>query len=355
MRLLSCDLLQASFIPTTEMQALRDLARNRQDLMERGADSLNRIQKMMAMMNLQLGSVISDISGKSGMSIITAIVNGERNPSKLAALADDRCKHTKEEIARALHGTYSETPLFIMGQELETYRFYHKTVMLTELKIKELLERLPNKAELETLSERTKKRKEKKEYNQSPYCFDLRSLLYQKFSYDLTVLPGIEESTAATITFEVGGNVDAFPTKRHFSSWAALCPGNKVSGGKMLSGRAPKKFSRVGQALRVAAHANYCSDNSTGAYLRRQVRRGKCKKSARKATAHRLGMQVYDMIKYGQEYVEKSAQDYEQAFEERKLLVMERTLKAAGYEVIKKDHIDEGLSVAIEDKSINKS
>lgn len=336
MRLHACEMLPASFIPPKEMQALRDLARYRQDLMGRGADSLNRIQKMLSMMNIQLGCVLSDVSGKSGMAIITAIVNGERNPDRLAALADDHCKHTKEEIARALHGAYSEAPILIMKLELDAYKFYHQVILTTELKIKELLEKLPNKADLRPLPERTKARKKKREYNQSPYCFDLRPMLYQKFGYDLTIISGIEESSAATIIFETGGNLDAFPTERHFSSWSAISPGNKISGGKVLSGKAPKKFSRVGQALRVAAHANYRSDNDTGAYLRRQVRKGKSKKSARKATAHRLGIQVYNIMKYGQEYVERNSEDYEKAFEERRLLAMEKALKSAGYEVTKK-------------------
>lgn len=158
-----------------------------------------------------------------------------------------------------------------------------------------------------------------------------------KFGYDLTVLSGIEDSTAATIIFETGGTMDAFPTHRHFASWNGTAPGNKVSGGKKLSGKAPNKFCRVGQALRMAANANHMADSAQGAFLRRKVREGKCKKAARKATAHKLGTQVYNIMKFGQEYVEKGAAEAEKKHEERKILSMTKTLKELGYVVIKKE------------------
>ncbi len=337
MRLLACGLLQGGFIPPQEIRALRDLARYRQDLMDRAGDCLNLMHKMLSLMNIQLGSVLSDISGKSSTLIINAIVSGERDPEKLAALADKHCKSTPEEIVRALIGTYNEEHLCILKNEKGVYDHIHKTIVEIEMKIKELLEKLPDAPNPSPLPTRKKKqpKRKKREYDHSPYHFDLRALLFKKFNYDLTQISGIEESSAAVIIFEIGGSVEAFPTLKHFASWSAVCPGNKVSGGKMLSGKSPKKFSRVGQAFRTAAHANYKSDSALGAHLRRLVRNGKTKKVARKATAHKICKDVYNIIKYGHEYVEKGAAEYESAYDDRKAAGCIKALKALGYDCSK--------------------
>lgn len=333
MRLLACGLLNGGFIPPQPFRAMRDLARHRQDLMDRGGDSLNRVVKMLELMNIKLASVISDVSGKSGMAIIKAIIEGERDPHKLVQLVDERCKSSKEDIAKALVGTYSEEYVHIMNAEMEIFEYLHNKAIENELKIQELLQKLPDQPELKPLPKKQKTEKTKKDYNRSPYCFDLRTLLYKKFGCDLTAINGIAPPSAAIILFEIGGKVDAFPTAKHFASWNGTAPGTKISGGKKLSGKAPKKFSRVGQALRIAANSNAKSDNSNGAYLRAQVRRGKSKLSARKSTAHRMGDQVYSMLKYGQEYVEKSAEAFEKVNQERQVHAIKRRLKAMGFDV----------------------
>lgn len=335
MRLLACGMLRGGFIPSLKMRALRDLARHRQEHVDRAGDSLNRMHKALSMMNIQLSLVLSDISGKSATTIIKSIINGERDSKKLASLVEKGCKCSITEIERALHGTYSEENIFILKQEQQIFEFFHGLIIETESKIKLMLERLPDAPELSPIEEASKRQRKKTEYNRSPYCFDLRPLLYLKFGYDLTKIPGIDCSTAATIIFETGGNMDAFPTEKHFASWCGVCPGNKISGGKILSGKAPKKFSRVGQAFRVAANANCKSDSAIGAHLRRLIRNGKTKKTARKATAHKIGVMVYNTIKYGQKYVEKGAEAYEKAYEKRKIAGCIRTLESSGYDCSK--------------------
>jgi transposase len=338
MRLLACGLLQASFIPPLEMRPLRELARYRQDLMDRAADCLNRMHKMLSLMNIQLDNVISDISGKTGQAIIKAILSGNRDYKEMAKLADKNCKSTEEEIIRALHGTYKEEHMFILAEEFRMYESINVQIIKTENKIKELLERIPD-ANVEPLPKSLKRIRKKTDYNRSPYCFDLRALLYKKFGYDLTVYSGIDSSTAATIIFETGGKVDAFPTHKHFASWLGVCPGNKVSGGKRLSGRAPKKFNRAGQALRIAANANYHADSAMGGYLRRLMRRGKSKKVARKATANKLSLMIYNTIKFGHKYVEKGVEEYEKKYEEKRAKGYIKFLQEMGYDcstIIKK-------------------
>jgi transposase len=334
MRLHACGLLKGGFIPPQEIRALRDLARHRHDLMDRSGDCLNRIHKMLEIMNVKIGSVLSDISGKSGLSIIRAIVDGERDVKKLAQLVDKRCKCTKEELEKSLQGSYREECIFIMKQEMEIHEIFNKAIEQTELKIKKLLEELPDVTNLPSLPRRTKRHRNKKEYNRSPYCFDLRPLLYKKFGHDLTVVNGIEEASAAVILFETGGNFDAFPTLKHFASWCAVSPGNKVSGGKHISGKGPKKFSRVGQAFRVAANANYKSKNATGAFMRRLENKGKSGKSVRKATAHKICGDVYNIVKHGKEHYEQSAIEYEAQFQARKIMMMTKTLNSLGYTII---------------------
>lgn len=334
MRLLACDLLSGGFIPRLEFRQIRDLNRHRQDLIERAAQSCNRMHQVLSQMNIQLSSVLSDITGKSAMNILKDIVRGERNPEKLAALVENNCKCTHEEIAQALHGTYSEGYIFILKQELRIYENFHKEVNETELKMGEMLEKLPDIPDLPPLPQRNKKREKKKktDYNRSPFCFDIASLLYRKFGRDLTIISGIEDNSATMIMLETGGNMEAFPTSKRFASWNGTAPGNKVSGGKKLSGAAPKKFSRVGQALKMAANANCRADTGTGGYFRRLIGRGKTQKGARKATAHKLSNTVYNLMKHGHEYVEKGAAEYEKQYEERRVKSSIKTLEYYGFD-----------------------
>lgn len=171
MRLLSCGLLQGGFIPEKQIRELRDLARHRQDMMGRAADCLNVMHKALSLMNIQLGNVISDISGKSGLAIMKAIATGERNLEKLASLADDRCKCTKEEMKRALKGTYDEAQIFIMKQEMDLYEHHHKKIIEGELKIKELLEKLPDAPERALRPQSTKRKKKKARIQQKSLLF----------------------------------------------------------------------------------------------------------------------------------------------------------------------------------------
>lgn len=333
MRLLACGLLSSSFIPSIQMRALRDLTRYRQDLTDRAGDCLNRMHKVLSLMNIQISLVLSDISGKSATSIIKSIVNGERDPKKLVKLVEGSCKCTPEDMEKALRGTYSEENIFILKNELIAHEFIHRFIIETEKKIKELLERLPDKPNIEPIEAPLKRQRKKTQYNRSPYCFDLRTLLYRKFGYDLTRLPGIESPTAAIIIFETGGgNMDAFPTEKHFSSWSGIVPGNKISGGKKLSGKAPKKFSRVGQAFRIAANACFKSETALGAHLRRLIRNGKTKKTARKATAHKIGTLVYNTMKFGEKYVDKGVNAYEKNYEKKRIEGCIRTLESLGYD-----------------------
>jgi transposase len=331
LKLLACGLLNGGFVPPIEIRLIRDLCRYRQDLMDQCGDHLNRIHKMLSLMNIQLGNVISDISGKSGMLIIKAILNGERNPKVLAEMADSRCENTEAHIAKALHGMYNESYLFIMNSELNFFENCNSKILKLELKMKELLEALPDVPNLPPLPE-VKKKQKKRTYRRSPYSFDLRKLLYQKFSVDLTIIKGIDSSTAAVILLETGGSMDAFPTSKHFASWSGLSPGNKISGGKVLSGKAPKKFSRVGQALRNAANSNYRSESFFGSYMRRLNMRGKTRKSACKATAHKMGDSIYKMMKFGQQYVEIGAKAYEKKYRERKIASCKKILEENGYD-----------------------
>ncbi len=121
---------------------------------------------------------------------------------------------------------------------------FNALIIETESKIKLMLERLPDITTLPPIDDASKRQRKKTENNRSPYCFDLRTLLYHKFGYDLTRIPGIDCSTAATIIFETGGNMDAFPTAKHFASWCGICPDTKISGGKYLVVKIPRNLSR---------------------------------------------------------------------------------------------------------------
>jgi hypothetical protein len=118
---------------------------------------------------------------------------------------------------KALHGKYSDEYIFMLKEEQEMHEYHHKIIVKTELEIKKKLDALPDVVDLSKIEPSSKRQRKKTEYNRSPYCFDLRTLLYRKFGYDLTTISGIDSPSAAIAIFETGGGkMDAFPTEKHF-------------------------------------------------------------------------------------------------------------------------------------------
>lgn len=321
-------LLSGAFRPDDQTVRLRGYLRHRHMLIQHLTPHILHIQKSLSQMNLQLHHVIRDITGTTGMKIIRAIVEGERDPNKLAANRDPRCANSKETIIKSLVGNYREEHLFSLKQALELYDFYHKKIQECDIEIEKFINSCDNAIEPKKIQLHSQPQAQKTKKN--GYSFDLHTVLHQKFGVDLTAIPGIDSSTALTILSEIGSDLTPWKTSKHFASWLCLCPGNKVSGGKKLSGKSRPSANRVRRALELAAFGLHKSKSALGALLRRL----KAKIGAPKAitaVAHKLARLIYFLITKGVQYVEIGEKAYEQRYQERIIANLKRRAKELGF------------------------
>jgi transposase len=345
-------LLSGSFRPSDDFVRLRAYVRQRRQLFERAGIHIQLMHKALVQMNVQMHLAVSDITGKTGLSIVQAILRGEHDPMQLADYRQEGCKKSREEIAKALEGTWREEHLFALGQAYEAYEFYHKQITECEKVIQQILPTLttpdfsaytkrttPGDAWAafspeESLPKHKKKVKKKTSYNRSPYHFDAAQQTQQVCGgVDLTEIPGIEANTLLVILSEVGTDMSKWKTIKHFASWLGLCPGSKISGGKVLSSKTKPTNNRAAHALRLAAHALYRSDTALGAFFRRMRSRLGAPKAIT-AVAHKLAKIIYRMLKYGVSYKELGADYYEQIHKERVLANLKKKATELGYQLL---------------------
>jgi len=288
------------------------------------------MQKALTQMNVKLTLVVSDIQGVTGMRIIRAILAGEQNPVKLAALRDGRCHRSSEEIARALEGNYRAEHLFSLRQAVELYDFHQRKVEECDREIEGHLKTFADQSGGHDLPHDVPK---KRPGGNSP-DFDLRTQLFQMAGVDLTTINGINALTAAKVLAETGVDMGRFPTGKAFCFWLALCPGSHKSGGKTFSSRTRPAKNKAAAALRVAAQTLYNSKTALGAFLRRMKQRlGPM--AAITATAHKLARIIYSMLKYKRTtYKDAGAEYYEKAYQHRVLDNLKRRAKAMGFTLV---------------------
>jgi len=327
-RLHSHGLLSGAFLPESAMAPLRNFWRQRGALVKEGATQIHRMQKALEQMNVQLHKVLSDITGLTGMKIIRAIDRGEHNPQVLARYRDRRVKRSEQEVADALSGNYRRDHLFALGQALELYDTYQDKIRDCDQRIEAEMAGFDSKADPDQLAGKTKARRRK---NQS--WFDLRSELHRVTGVDLTRIEGIDALTAQTVVTEGGFDMSRFRTEKHYTSWLGLCPNNRITGSKVKKSNTRKVKNRAATALRVAAQSLHKSQTALGAYYRRmRARLGPAK--AITATAHKLARLIYRMLKYGEDYIAKGQQWYEEQYRERALRNLKTRARALGYTII---------------------
>lgn len=309
-------LLSAAFRPTDDVCKLRVYLRQRSMLTEHAAQHIQHMQKALSQMNLKLQHVVSDITGVTGMAIIDAIVDGERDPAVLARHRHCRCARGEEEIAKALDGSYREEHLFALRQALELYRTYRQQIQSCDEQIDAYMTTMDRKTEESPSDDMEYKRKRKGRIQKNSVRFDARGHLYRIAGVDLTRIDGIDATTALKLIAEIGTDMTRWPSEKHFASWLALCPGVKKSGGRMLSSRTRPSANRAAAILRVAAQTLVRSKSELGAYYRRMRSRLGAPKAIT-AAAHKLARLVYSMLRYGQEYVDQGDKYYEQQYRVR--------------------------------------
>ena len=297
-------LLRGSFRPEAKIATLRAYLRQRERLVEYAAAHIQHMQKALMEMNLQLHHVVSDITGATGMKIIRAIVAGERRPEVLATYRDVRCHASIETIQAALSGNDREEHVFALRQSLEIYETYQSKITECDGALEASMAALIAEAD-RPAKPLGKARGRTKQVN-TP-AFDVRAALYGMLGVDPTQIHGLGPSLALKLVGECGRDLNAWPSAKHFTSWLCLAPGNKISGGKLLSSRTRRSSSRTAALLRLAATTAGRTDTALGAFYRRlSLRAGKSK--AVTATARKIAVLFYNVLRHGMESTTTRAQ-----------------------------------------------
>ena len=340
----SYGLLRGSFRPSQEIVQLRAYVRQRSRLFESASTQVQLMHKALTQMNIKLNNAISDITGVSGRNIIQAILQGERDSKKLANLSVNGCRKNIDKIAKALEGNFRKEHIFALEQAYEAFEFFHKQVHRCEDAIEATLSSMQaeipsssslssDKNEQEPTLSPPKKRARKTQAARSAYYFDAPKAIKSITISDLTTIPGIDANTAMKILSEIGTDTSQWANAKAFASWLGLCPGNKISGGTVLSSRTKPSDNRVARALRLAAASLYRSKTAIGAFFRRMRARLGAPKAIT-AAAHKLARILYRMLTTGENYQEAGENYYEQQYQARVIANLTRRAEELGYVLI---------------------
>jgi transposase len=293
--LLAHGLIRPSFVPPAAIQELRDLTRTRKQLVREMARHTLRIQKTLEDANLKLTSVVSNILGTSGRAILTAIVNGESDPERLATLTTGRLKASKQQIATALRGTITEHHRFMIKLHLDQIDQIEQAVRDVEVRAGAA----PFRSAIELLS----------------------------------TIPGVSETTATVIVAEIGDDMSRFPSAGHLLSWAGLCPRLDESAGKRMSNRTRKGAPWLKTVLVQAAWPATTKRNS---YFRAQFQRLKSRRGPKKAivaVAASILTAAYHMLRTGAEYHDLGGDHFDRLNQRNAKDRLVKRLSALGYRV----------------------
>jgi len=323
----SYGLLSGAYRPPDQIVVLRSYVRQREMLVRSAAIHIQHMQKALQQMNLRLDTVVSDVTGQTGMRIIKAILSGERDVAVLGAMRDARCHASADEIAASLVGTYRQEHLFELKQAVALFEVYQEKIGECEAEMETYLKRLNEGRDDEPPTVLGRKRQ--------TMSFDVRTHAYKLTGVDLFRIKGLNAETILRIVSEVGADLSAFPSEKHFASWLCLSPNRRVSGGKVLTSRTKTSGNRAAAAFRQAAVSVQRSDSELGAFYRR-MRAKKGPASATTATAHKIARIYYSLVKSGRAYEERSAEAYEARERERAIASLAKRAKGLGYELVER-------------------
>ena len=328
-QLMSYGLLRGAFRPADAVCALRSLVRQRAGKVQEQSRCICHMQKALTQMNIQLDNVVSELMGKTGSTIVRAIVAGERDPQTLAKHRHGRLRADEQTLARSLHGNWRDEHIFALSQALAHYDFLAQQIGACDQAIEAALARLPTLCEhtgAPTKALRSTHRSTKAQRQ-------LHQALHQVMGVDLTAIPTIGIDTTLVLAAEIGADLSRFPTSAQFCSWLALAPPTRISGGKALPGGARKVLNRAGQALRQAAANARNSDSFIGACHRARLARMDTAKAI-KATAHQLARLIYAMLTKGQAYVEQGIEAFEARRQDRQLRALQYKARKFGLTLV---------------------
>lgn len=323
-------LLRGSFIPDEAMRRLRTYVRLRDDHIEMGASHVLHMQKALDLMNIKLHEVISQIHGVSGLRVIEAILSGERDPERLADLCEAQIlKKKRERVIASLIGTYREEHLFALAQALTAWRFYQDQIRACDREIERHLEELTRTIDPPAVLNEPKPIRHHK-----PEVHELHlKMMKLTGGRDAARLCGFTDLTLMKIISEVGTDVSVWPTDKHFTSWLGMAPGSHQSG-KRRKRRRQRHQSRAGQIFRESAQSIARSKHLAlgGFYRRVKARRGA--PIAIVATARKLAIMFYNLMRYGKEYVEIGLLRYEEQQREQRMRYLKKQAFKLGFDLV---------------------
>lgn len=327
----SFGLLEGAFRPDNQVCVLRSYMRQRAMLTSYASQHVQHMQKALVQMNVQLQHVLEDITGATGMRIIRAILAGERDPHRLAALRDRACKNSVQTIAEALRGDWREEHLFALQQAVELVEAYQAKIVACDARIRAQLEGFEDRSGGQPLPKGRPPRRDRHDLG-----FDATAALFRMTGVNLVAVKGLEANTLLKVLSETGLDMSKWPTSKHFGSWLGLAPNNRVSGGKVLSRRTLPTANRAATALRLAAQTLHHSRSALGAFLRRTAARIGMPKAIT-ATAYKLARIIYGMLTHGTAFLEHGQDYYESQYQDRVLRNVTRTAQALGYRLVKQE------------------
>jgi transposase len=337
-------LLRASFRPTDAICRLRTLMRHRGNLTSTGSEYIQHMQKALTQMNVQLHHVVSHLTGETGLRILRAILQGERDPQVLVSLRDPNItKSTKTQMCKALVGDWRPELLFVLQQSLEGWDFCQAQMNKCDQEIERVLKEIPAtpppreslekplKDRLASVNPRPKSRQSRKRNDPEK---DLGPELARIAGIDLTQAHGLRILTVLALVSEIGADMSKWRSAKAFASWLGLCPGNKISGGKVLSSRTRKVASRAAAAFRMAALGVAETQTWLGSFHRR-MRAKLGPAAANTATAHKIATVVYHLLKYKEPFVDRDLANYEAKVYKQKFARLQKQAAALGYTLVK--------------------
>jgi len=323
-------LLQGSFRPEEKIVTLRAYLRHRDRLVKCASDEVRRMQKALEQMNVKLTEVISDITGMTGMAIIRAILAGQRDPQRLAALRHVGCKNDVQTIALALRGNWRQEHLFALRQALELYEVHLEKLKDLDGQIEAYLQTFEDRTEGEGQQLEPSRRKRALDP-----CLNSRDLVYKMTGIDLTEVDGIGGTAALQIVAEIGTDMSKWETDKHFVSWLCLCPELHLTGGRRKSDRSHTQPSnnRAAAILRMCAQSLLNANCALGAFGRR-IRARKGGAHAVTALARKLAIIVYHMLKERRPYKDQGASYYEERYRQRMVENLRRRARQLGLDLV---------------------
>lgn len=343
----SVGLLRGSFRPTEAIVALRTYLRHRQTLIETASTYIQRMQKALVQMNVQLSLVVSDITGVTGLRIVRDIVAGRRDPVHLAQHRDPRCRASEAEIIAALTGHYRADYLFVLQQNLALFDVCQTQIADCDQAIAGHLRTLTADRPTPAVPLPAARHPRRRTPKNNDLAFDVRPALFHLTGgVDLTHIDGIGPLTAVKLLAEIGTDMGRWPTEKHFTSWLTLAPRNKITGGRLLSSRTQPSANRAAGVLRMAAMSLGRTHTGLGAFYRRLAARiGK--PQAITATARKLAILVYRALKGQLVYRDVGADHYNATQRARIIRRLRQRAATLGFELVNRttgDVITAGVS-----------